>query len=163
LIGEYEIIERKVKDGDLSVEIFTYLRHLMQNISNLAFIFSGSSEFKRRERREWSLTFNMAQPKEVSFLNYENAISLITDPVKDYVQYSKKAIDRILRLTAGHPFFTQAICLQIIEELNEKQQNKVDVEKVQYACNDIVENAPFHLSFVWSELNDDEKILISKG
>lgn len=161
LIDEYEIIERKVSDGDLSDEIFTYLRHLMQNLSNIAFIFSGSSDFKRRERKEWSLTFNMAQPKEISFLSYENTISLITNPVKDYVQYSKKAIERIFRLTAGHPFFTQAICLQIIEELNEKQQNKINVEQVQYACNDIVENAPFHLSFVWSELNDDEKILIA--
>jgi len=30
---------------------------------------------------------------------------------------------------------------------------------VQRACNDIVENAPFHLPYVWNELNDDGKIL----
>lgn len=161
LIDEYEILERKVNDGDLSDEIFTYLRHLMQNINNLAFIFSGSQEFGHRKRKEWSLMFNMAQSKEVSFLSYENAIALITKPVKDYVRYDNKSIERILRLTAAHPYFTQALCQQIIEELNEKQQNKVNIEQVQLACRDIVENAPFHLSFVWGELSNDEKILIA--
>jgi len=159
LIDEYELLEDKVSDGDLTDEIFTYLRHLMQNINNLAFIFSGSRDFARRERKEWSLMFNMAQPKEVSFLSHENAIALITVPVKDYVQYDRKAIDRILRLTSAHPFFVQALCLRIIEELNERQQNKINIEQVQRACNDIVENAPFHLPYVWNELNDDGKIL----
>jgi hypothetical protein len=77
------------------------------------------------------------------------------------MRYKKKAIDRILRLTAGHPFFTQAMCLQIIEDLNDKQENKVTVDHVEKACQEIVENAPFHLSFVWSELTSDEKIVIA--
>jgi hypothetical protein len=70
-------------------------------------------------------------------------------------------VDRILRLTAGHPFFTQAMCLQIVEDLNDAQENKVTVDRVDQACNDIVENAPFHLAFVWRELSPDEKVVIA--
>ena len=161
LIDEYEILERKVNEGDLTDDIFTYLRNLMQNRDNLAFIFSGSRPFARCERKEWVLTFNMAQPKEVSFLARENAVALITEPLKDYIKYDRKAVDRILRLTAGHPFFTQAICLQIVEDLNDAQENRVTVDRVDQACNDIVENAPFHLAFVWRELSPDEKIVIA--
>jgi hypothetical protein len=161
LIDEYEILERKVNEGDLTAEIFTYLRHLMQNVDNLAFIFSGSRDFAKRERREWALMFNMAQPKEISFLSNEDAIRLITEPVRDYMRYDRKAADRILRLTAGQPFFTQAICLHIIEDLNDKRQNRVTVEYVEEACDDLVENAPYHFAFLWSELAADEKIMVA--
>ncbi|MFQ5798808.1 MAG: PEGA domain-containing protein, partial [Bacteroidota bacterium] len=161
LIDEYEILERKVNEGDLTAEIFTYLRHLMQNVDNLAFIFSGSRDFAKRERREWALMFNMAQPKEISFLSKEDAIRLITEPVRDYMRYDRKAADRILRLTAGQPFFTQAICLHIIEDLNDKRQNRVTVEYVEEACDDLVENAPYHFAFLWSELAADEKIMVA--
>ena len=161
LIDEYEILERKVNDGDLTDEIFTYLRHLMQNMDNLAFIFSGSSDFATRQRKEWALMFNMAQPKEVNFLSRENAIALITQPVRDFVSYDRQAVDSILRLTAGQPFFIQAICLHIIEELNLKEQNRVTAEDVEASCHDIVENAPYHFAYIWSELTADEKIMIS--
>jgi hypothetical protein len=161
LIDEYEILERKVNEGDLTDEIFTHLRSLMQNLGNLAFIFSGSREFARGARKEWALLFNMAQPKEVSFLSRENAVELITQPVREYMRYNRKAVDRILRLTAGQPFFTQAVCLHIIENLNDKKQNRVTVENVEEACRDIVENPPFHLAYTWSEMEIDEKIMIA--
>jgi hypothetical protein len=158
LIDEYEIIRNKVNEGDLSVEIFSYLRHLMQNINNLAFIFSGSSV---SADKEWALMFNMAQPKEVSFLSKDDAIALITTPVQDFVRYDKKAVDLILRVTAGQPFFAQAVCLHIIEYLNDKEQNRVTTEHVDEAYDDIVENPPPHLTYIWSELTAAEKITIA--
>jgi len=161
LIDEYEIIDRKVNEGDLSDEIFSYLRHLMQNMSNLAFIFSGSSHFAGQKRKEWALTFNMAQPREVSFLSQDDAIALITNPVKDFVRYDRKAVDLVLRLTAGQPFFTQAVCQYIIEYLNDREQNRVTTEQVDEAYRDIVENAPYHFAYIWGELTDDEKITIA--
>jgi len=161
LIDEYEILERKVNDGDLTAEIFTYLRHLMQNMANLAFIFAGSSDFAKRQRQEWALMFNMAQPKEVSFLSRDDAVALITEPVKDLVRYDQKAVDRVWRLTAGQPFFTQVICLQIIEALNLKQKKRVTLEEVAESCHDIVENAPYHFAYIWGELTAEEKIMVS--
>jgi hypothetical protein len=161
LIDEYEILERKVNEGDITHEIFGYLRHLMQNMDNLAFIFAGSSDFGRRQRKEWALVFNMAQPREVSFLTRENALALITEPVKDYMRYEKEAVERVLRLAAGHPFFTQAMCFQIIENMNDKQQNRVTMEYVDEACNELVENAPFHLAFIWGELTPEEKVMVA--
>ena len=161
LIDEYEILERKVSEGDLTAEIFTYLRHLMQNLDNLAFIFSGSRDFAQRQRKEWAFMFNMAQPKEVTFLGEKDAIALITEPVRDFVRYDRKAVNRISRLTAGQPFFIQVICLHIIEYLNDNQQNRVTVEDVEEACHDIVENTPYHFAYLWSELTADEKIIIA--
>jgi hypothetical protein len=103
----------------------------------------------------------MAQPKEVSFLSRDDAVALITEPVRDFVRYDKKAVDSIWRLTAGQPFFTQVICLQIIEELNLKQKNRVTLEEVEESCHDIVENAPYHFAYIWSELTAEEKIMVS--
>ena len=67
----------------------------------------------------------------------------------------------MLRLTAGQPFFTQAICFHIVENLNDKKQTKVTVTDVDTACRDLVENAPYHFSYIWSELSSDEKIVIA--
>jgi hypothetical protein len=161
LIDEYERLEEKVDRGDITEEIFMYLRHLMQNVDNLAFIFSGSSDFGKREREEWAFVFNMAQPREVSFLTREDTIELITEPIKDYMRYDRKAVERVLRLTSGHPFFTQAVCLHIIEDMNDRQQNRVTVEYVDEACHDIVENPPLHLAFLWRELTAEEKVMVA--
>jgi len=35
------------------------------------------------------------------------------------------------------------------------------VAYVDEACRDIVENAPFHLAFLWGELSSEEKIMVA--
>ena len=77
------------------------------------------------------------------------------------MRYDRKAVERLLRLTAGHPFFTQAMCQEIIEDMNDRQQNKVTEEYVDEACGRIVENAPLHLTFLWSEFTTDEKVMVA--
>lgn len=161
LIDEYERLEEKVDRGEITGEIFMYLRHLIQNVNNLAFIFSGSSEFQTRDRQEWALMLNMAVSREISFLRREDAIALITGPVREYMRYDRKAVERILRLTAGHPFFTQAICQQVVDDMNDRQQNRVTVAYVDETCRNIVENPPLHLAFIWGELTSEEKIMVA--
>jgi hypothetical protein len=161
LVDEYELIETKVAAGDLTDDIFTHLRGMMQNMNNLIFIFAGSRNFEGINRRkEWPLMLNLTKKKEVSFLNKEDAIALITKPVQEYVKYDKKAIDRLLRLTSGQPFFTQDICFHIIEKLNDKKQNKVTIEDVNISCQYLVDNAPYHFGYIWSELKEPIKKIV---
>ena len=160
LIDEYELLEKKVEKGHITDEIYTYLRGLMQ-MDNLAFIFSGSRKFEGQASKKWAFMLNMAEAIEVSFLNRKNAIALITEPVGDYMQYKRKALALVLRLTAGHPYFTQSLCSQIVEDMNDKQQNRVKVEYVDEACHDVVENPPPHLAHIWGELTSEEKIMVA--
>ena len=158
LVDEYEILSTKVSNGDLTDNIFPYLRSLMQK---LIFIYSGSRNIEGRDTQEWNVMLNIVPTKEVSFLNREDAIALITKPVEGFLKYDKKAIERLLRLTVGQPFFTQNICSHIVDNSNDRKQNRVRVEDVDIACHNLVDSPPYHLAFVWEGLNSNEKIVIA--
>jgi hypothetical protein len=53
------------------------------------------------------------------------------------------------------------MCFQIIENMNDRQQNRVTMKDVDEACHELVENAPFHLAFIWSELTSEEKVMVA--
>ncbi|MCZ6680050.1 MAG: hypothetical protein O7E52_22705 [Candidatus Poribacteria bacterium] len=162
LIDEYEILQTKIESGDLSNEIFSYLRHLMQNRENLAFIFAGSREFERMENRQWAFMFNAAIPRKVSFLRREEAVRLVTGPVKGFVHYTPGAVEKLLRITAGQPYFTQLVCQEVVEYLTEVHQKRVTPEIVEKVSTEIVvANTPYHFAYIWSESSRGEKCVLS--
>src|SRR6185295_13917484 len=59
---------------------------------------------------EYTGLFNMGLHRHISFLDRPAAIALVTAPVKDVYTVEQGAIDAILRLTSGHPYFTQLLC-----------------------------------------------------
>ena len=162
LIDEYEILQSKIEAGDLDGETFSYMRHLMQNRENLAFVFAGSREFERMENRQWALMFNAAIPKKVSFLGQKDAVRLITEPVKGFVNYTPAAIKKMMRITAGQPYFTQLVCQAVVEHLNEARQKKVTPEMAEAVSAEIIaSNTPYHLAYIWSESSREEKCVLS--
>jgi hypothetical protein len=162
LVDEYEILQRKIDAGDISEEIFVYLRPLMQNHENLAFIFAGSREFGRMENRQWAFMFNAAIPRKVSFLQHEEAVRLMTEPVKGFVRYTPAAIEKFMRITAGQPYFIQLVCQEIVEYLNEVRRKKVTPEIVERVSTEIiVSNTPYHLAYIWSDSSREEKCVLS--
>ena len=139
-----------------------YLRPLMQNHENLAFIFTGSREFGRMENRQWSFMFNAAILRKVSFLQYEEAVRLITEPVKGFVHYTPAAIEKFMRIAAGQPCFMQLVCHEIAKYLNEARRKKITAEIVEQVSTEIiVSNTPYHLAYIWSDSSREEKCVLS--
>lgn len=68
--------------------------------------------------------------KEIGSLTYEQSFKAIEEPVKKFgVFYTKEAINDIINITKGYPFFIQQFCQIVYNNVNDKIIQKMDVEK----------------------------------
>lgn len=67
--------------------------------------------------------------KEIGTLTYEQSCKAIEEPLKPFsVVYSKEAIDKIINITKGYPFFIQQLCQVAYNNTNEKLIKKEHIE-----------------------------------
>lgn len=161
LFDEYELLETKVADGKLSAEIFDYLAALVENKESLSYIFTGSKRLEERDRRYWRKMLGRAMYRKVSFLSENDARRLITEPVAERVVFGKTAVDSIYRLTAGQPFYTQVLCQNLVDYLNDQEKNLLMPRDLLEVVEDIVDNPLPQMIYFWDGLNQDERVTAS--
>lgn len=161
LIDEYELIESKVDEGKLSPELFTFLAGLMDNKERLALVFTGSRRLEERDRKYWRELLRRSLFRKVGFLSHNDTVRLVTEPVVGRVVYGRGVVDRIHRLTAGQPFYTQVICQNAVDYLNEHKQNWFVVDDLVRVIGEILDNPLPHMIYAWDGLSDDEKLVFS--
>jgi len=161
LVDEYELMESKVDEGKLSQELFTFLAGLMDNKDRLALVFTGSRRLEERDRKYWRELLRRSLFRKVGFLSEKDTFRLITEPVESRVVYGRGVVDRIYRLTAGQPFYTQVICQNAVDYINEHRRNWIVSSDLGKIVDDIVDNPPPHMIYAWEGFSDDEKIVAS--
>ncbi|HEX5736095.1 MAG TPA: two-component regulator propeller domain-containing protein [Blastocatellia bacterium] len=161
LMDEYELMEGKVDEGKLSPELFTFLAGLMDNKERLALIFTGSRRLEERDKKYWRELLRRSLFRKVGFLSDKDAYRLITEPVEGRVVYGRGVIEAVCRLTAGQPFYTQVICQNLVDYMNEHEQNWVTVAELGDVIADVVDNPLPQMIYTWDVLSDDEKLSLS--
>ncbi len=161
LMDEYELMEGKVDEGKLSPELFTFLAGLMDNRERLALMFTGSRRLEERDKKYWRELLRRSLFRKVGFLSEKDTVRLITEPVADRVVYGRGVVDAIYRLTAGQPFYTQVICQNTVDYLNEHEQNWVTAADLKQVIAEIVDNPLPQMIYTWDALSDDEKLVLS--
>lgn len=157
MIDEYEVLERRVREGSLSEEIFPFLRHLMQHFDNLNFIFTGSHKLEELDPRYWSFMRNALYQK-ISFLDQGSAWRLVTKPAQGIMNYDPSAVTRILALTSGHPYFIQLICQELY---NARESGPVTGQDVDAVLVKLADTAGIHLRSIWSDSTDAERAILA--
>lgn len=75
--------------------------------------------------------------KQIDSLTYEQSKKAIEEPAKKFgVSYTKEAIDRIVDITKGYPFFVQQLCQIVYKNANE---NIIDKETVDLNIHNFLE------------------------
>ncbi|HET9533368.1 MAG TPA: two-component regulator propeller domain-containing protein [Blastocatellia bacterium] len=161
LMDEYELIEAKVDEGKLSPELFTFLAGLMDNKERLSLIFTGSRRLEERDKKYWRELLRRSLFRKVGFLSDKDTLRLITEPVAKRVVYGRGVTDVIYRLTAGQPFYTQVICQNLVDYMNEHKQNWVTLSDLKPVVADIIDNPLPQMIYTWDALSDDEKLALS--
>ncbi len=162
MFDEFEELEVKVDSGLLDKNIFSYLRHLMQHTKQLAFIFTGSFKLEDLKTDYWSIMFNIAIYKRVSFLSELETKELITEPVKEYnMIYDPLALEKIYRLTHGHPYFTQLLCHALVNLHNSEKKNYIKIQEVDQELNRILERGQMHFDFIWDRSSRLERLVMT--
>ena len=161
LIDEYELLESKVDEGRLDAEIFLFLAGLMDSKERLSFVFTGSRRLEDRDRRYWREMLRRSLFRKIGFLSANDARRLITEPVADRVVYGRGVVDRIVRLTAGQPFYVQVICQTAVDYLNEHERNALVMRDLDTVVGEIVDHPLPQMIYFWEGLSSDEKVVLA--
>lgn len=153
-------LEDQVLAGKLEPEVFGYVRHLVQHNPRLNFIFSIGSRLEEMQR-EYSVLFNVALYKKISFLEPEAGRQLITQPVKGIFEYEDQAVEYILEEGGRHAYYTQLICHSLFTRWEQTRSPRMTVEDVRAVLPEAVERGAANLKFVWDQANTVEKLVLA--
>lgn len=159
---EFDNLEESEIRETLAGPLVNYLRRLLGK-QGLNFIFSIGSSGRKLENMQAAYTdfFKTALYKKISFLNEEQTRSLITRPVEGILEFDKPAVNRINKITGGHPYFTQLICHELFARCQRTNQRNIGETDVEAVLDDVVERGTVNLKFVWDEASDIEKWALS--
>lgn len=160
VFDEFEAFENLVNDGFLPSTLFTYLRHLMQHQSGLGFIFAGTHRLEEMSSDYWSVLFNIALYRQIGYLSEEAARCLICEPVAPHLVYDDLALDKILRVTAGHPYFLQLVCYSLVNQANQQRSGYVTISDVNAALDEMLRLGEVHFAYLWQRSTPTERILL---
>ncbi len=161
MFDEFELLEQKVRSGKISQDLFGYIRSLMQHRTQINFIFTGTHTLQLLSRDYWSIFFNIALHRKISFLDKEAGTDLITKPVAGQFEYDPLAVEKIHQLTAAHPYFIQLICHSLVNHCNHKKMNYVTITDVNTVLKEVMLTGQDHFQYVWSNSSVQERLALT--
>ncbi len=162
MFDEFEELEAAVRRGDLEASIFGFLRHLIQHQSDLSVIFCGTHRLEQLASDYWNVLFNISLYHHIAFLDRQDAQRLIEEPVAAYgMRYDDLALDKIWRVTAGHPYFLQLLCHSLVNHHNQNQRSYVTIADVNSALDEILASGEAHFVYMWTESSPEERLILT--
>ena len=135
LIDEFSYIYGQIKRQYISENFMQYWKALSEK-GYFGTVLVGQ-DYMQRFIDTFPNEFQVADHKRVSYLEEEYARQLIVEPIRTKEgesRYKGKAVNRLIELTAGSPFYIQIFCSHLVEYMNRKKVNYVtdaDIEKVK--------------------------------
>jgi hypothetical protein len=131
------ITDQSAADSDLLFRTFRAL----SNEGRCQFIFSGERSLARAMMDSYSPMFNFAQPVPLGLLERPEVARLVAEPfemMNIWLDDDVALIDKIFRLSAGHPNIVQMICEQIVASMNADRENAglLSIEYLNKALDD---------------------------
>lgn len=161
VFDEFEAFENLVTDGILPSTFFTFMRHLMQHSEGLGFVFVGTHRLEEMSSDYWSILFNIALYQQIGFLDKEATLKLIQEPVAPHIIYDDLALDKIWRVTAGHPYFLQLVCYTLIKRANGLGTGYVTISDVNAALEEMLRLGEVHFAYIWKRSSYTERALLT--
>jgi hypothetical protein len=161
MFDEFELIEDKIAEGKLAADLLGYFRSLMQHRGQLAFIFTGTHRLEEMTHDYWSIFFNIALYRRVSFLDRSEAARLIREPVAGVLDIDELAVEKIIDLTDGHPYFVQLICWALVNHCNAQQRNYATINDVNAVIQEILMTGEAHFAYIWQQASGDERLVLA--
>ncbi|RMG61454.1 MAG: hypothetical protein D6715_13650, partial [Calditrichaeota bacterium] len=161
LFDEYELIEAKIQEGTLNPNLITYLGGVLESDRKISFLFTGSNRLEERRLEYWKILLSKSLYRNVSYLSRADTFRLITEPVSDRVSYDEAVLDMIYRLTAGQPFYTQVVCQNLVDYLNEVERTHVTPADLERVLEEILENPLPQMIYYWNSLPNNRKLILS--
>lgn len=158
LVDEFEALIAQ-NHVPLLDEFFTYLHSIIEVEDKLfLIIFAGRQSANMPNLLNY---FEDASTREIGFLDENSATELITQPAEGILEYNPEAIQAIIELSAGHPYFIQVICFAIFVRARELDEWQISLQDINNIVDKAIENAEAGLAWFWDGLTIPEKVVFS--
>lgn len=168
LFDEFDVLdvaaEERLPEAAAARAFFPFLRRLMEDEPRLAFVFVVG-----RKAEELSInvkaTFKTVRYQRISVLDIESARQLIGLAESDgTLHFTAPAIDHLLSLTTGHPYFTQLVCQLLFDQAYAESPATtptVDVNDVERVIPKALEAGENIFEWIWDGLPPAERVIFS--
>jgi hypothetical protein len=75
--------------------------------------------------------------------------------------YDDLALDKMWRITAGHPYFLQLLCHSLVNQHNRTGRSYVTVSDVNAALDEILSSGEAHFIYLWNESSRTERQVLT--
>jgi len=161
LLDEYEIMESLIQNGILHPSAVGLMAGLLEKYPALSYVLTGSTRLEDRNRAFWEQLISKSLYRKISFLTQKDTQRLIKEPLDELVFHEEGIPERIFRLSAGQPFYTQAICMNMVDHLNEVRKNLVTADDLDSVTEQMIENPLPQILYFWDNFNATEKMVLS--
>ena len=158
LIDEFDEIQRLVKqNGD---GILRYLRGLMQHNPDLSFLLASVPHMPYTEGYH-AIFFNLVQEHNLGGLSPDEARDLIIEPVRDNLEYDNLALEKMLALTDGWPYFIHVMGDRLVEHCNQLERPYVSVNEVNAVLDIVLNEQASSIRWIWENLSRTERLVLA--
>lgn len=113
----------------------------------------------------------LMKPITLNRLDDVAARKLVTEPLGSHLSFDERAVEYLIRLTAGHPYLLQFILKLIVDKIKRNGRRCVEVKDIQWVQERMVSDGPaFDAQFAVlisdysvSEVSHPKEALLGKG
>lgn len=161
LFDEFDVLDSPLQT-QASEAFFPYLRAWMTDIRRVKFVFVIGRRPEDLSVRTMS-TFKGIQSTRVSFLSKDDAECVVRQSEEDHsLQWEQAAVDRVLDLTHGHPYFTQLLCSVVWENARDAITSETPLITTSSADSAVMQALKFGanaFSWIWDGLPPAERVV----
>jgi tetratricopeptide (TPR) repeat protein len=167
LLDEFDVLDQ-ITEAELSESatartLFPLLRRIMTEDSTPAYVFVVG---RRAEdlSLDFSATFKSSLVRELWVLDESSAEALIRQAEQEgSLKFTPEGVERIYRLTSGHPYLTQLLCQRIWEAAYQRTPAPsspplVTLAEVEASIESALEAGGLVLDWLWRGLSPAERI-----
>lgn len=158
LLDEFDVLNSDDPDS-LSETFFPYLQSILKQQDKLFIIPVVGRQLD--DMPKLLGLFRRAPNQTIGLLRKESAQRLITEPAKDSLMYDSDAIQAILELSAGHPYFTQLICHALFAQARTEENWQVTRNDVARIVDEAIEIGGGGLAWFRDGLPIPERVIFS--
>jgi type I restriction enzyme M protein len=148
MLDEFDKLQEGIDNGVTSPQVPENIRFLIQTYPKFSAILTGSRRLKRLREEYWSALYGLGTSISVKVLDVESARKVITEPIKDQLAFSRQAVDRVIEITARHPYLMQCICNRIFDYAVQTKGQSITASVVNKAASGLVRDNE-HFASLW--------------
>jgi tetratricopeptide (TPR) repeat protein len=161
MLDKFDVLDRPSEEAAGHAEMsFEFMQELIETESHLAIVICLGPKLGKRSR---SLPhyLHLERCIKVSRLDPEATRAVIVNPAADQVTYTSEAVEYVITLTSGHPYFTQLVCSEVFDAVHDMGGKHVSREDVAAAASRILESGKVDFDWLWDDLSPVERLTLA--